>query len=136
MRERQVKPSIILTGRYAYRKIKSTEDIEMRESILMNLLVDVTDVFDVPLKTTLSPDRQHLAVLVRSIYYLVSRIKTDYGLVPIGDVVGGRDHTGVIFHLNKVQGYLNDSDAEFLVLWNYYLNNSKLFTPNDFVWNE
>lgn len=136
MRERQVKPTITLTGKYADRKINSPVDAEMRESILMTLLVDVADVFGVPLKTTLSSDRQPLSVLVRAIYYLVARIKTDYGLIPIANVAGRRDHASVIFQLRKIQGHLNDNDVEFLTLWSHYLTHSKLFTPEDFIWTE
>ena len=137
MRDRQqVKTIITLTGSYADRKINSSVDAELRERILMSLLADVSDVFEVPLKTTLSSDRQPLAVLVRGIFYLVARVKTDYGLVPIANTVGGRNHASAIFQLRKIQGYLNRNNVEFLTLWSHYLTKSKLFTPKDFIWTE
>jgi len=114
-------------------KRKASEDqINVRESILTCLLIDVADVFDVRLETVQSGNQQDLTVLVRVIFYYVAREKTDYGLWPLAVTAGRKDHAGVIRHLQLVNAYFKHKDPQFLTLWDHYLTNSRLFTHKDF----
>jgi len=104
----------------------------MREGILTGLLIDVAEVFDVPLKLIQSGDRQELTVIVRSIFYHVARCKTEFGLKQFVKTAGKKEHTSAINLLRNVEGYFKDNNSEFITLWNHYLAHSKLFTPKDF----
>lgn len=114
-------------------KKKEAEEMPyIREGVLMGLLIDVADVFNVPLKLIKAGDQQYLTVLVRAIFYYVARMKTEYGLMPMANTAGRKDHAGVIRHVKIINSYFKYKDPEFLSLWNFYLINSKLFTDKDF----
>jgi len=108
----------------------------MREGVLMGLLIDIADVFNVPVATIQSGDRQDLTVFVRSVFYHVARAKTHYGVIILAKTAGRDNHTSCVHHARKVSRYFREREPEFLALWNYYLSNSKLFTKKDFPWNE
>jgi chromosomal replication initiation ATPase DnaA len=118
------------------RKQKEAEELPfIREGVLTELLLDIADVFEVPLKTIQSGDRQDLTVLVRSFFYFIARAKTDYSLLALAKIAGRKDHASVINRLQKVDAFFKGKNAEFLALWDHYLTNSKLFTKKDFPWN-
>jgi chromosomal replication initiation ATPase DnaA len=108
------------------------EKREVREAVLTGILADVAEAFEVPLSTVVAGDQQEMTVFVRSIYYFVARIKTDYGMIPIVRIAGRKDHTGLIHHLKKIRGYIKTQNHEFISLWNHYLTVSQLFTEKDF----
>jgi chromosomal replication initiation ATPase DnaA len=129
--------TVLLMAEEKQRKRREAEELPfIRESILTGLLVDVVDVFNVPLPVMQSGDQQELTVLCRSIFYHVARMKTDYGLFPMAKVAGRKDHASVINLLNKVNAFFKESNSEFLTLWSHYLTNSKLFTSKDFPCTE
>jgi chromosomal replication initiation ATPase DnaA len=117
-------------------KIKRKREAEelpyTREAILTSLLIDVADAFNVPLKIIKAGDQQQLTVLVRTLFYYVARMKTDYGLKSLAWTAGRKDHSGCIQQLKKVQAFFYHKDNEFLALWDHYLTNSNLFTSKDF----
>jgi chromosomal replication initiation ATPase DnaA len=113
---------------------KYADDVEiMCEGLLKGLLIDIGNVFNVPLETIQSGDYSRLTVLVRSIYYHIARAKTHYGIVLISKMAGRKDHSDCVHHTRKVIGYLKVGDPEFLSAWNHYLTSSKLFTKKDFT---
>lgn len=130
------KPSMNMLLSIAEQKLQKKKEAEelpcIRESILTNLLVDVADAFNVPLKIVKAGDQQQLTVLVRAIFYYIARYKTDYGLKSLAKTAGRKDHAGCIAQLKKVQAFMHYKEPEFISLWNHYLNNSKLFTSKDF----
>lgn len=104
----------------------------MREGVLTGLLIDIADVFNVPIETIQSGDKQELTVLVRSFFYHVARTKTHYGVVVLAKTAGRNNHAACVHHARKVKRYFKDRNTEFLTLWDHYLKHSKLFTKNDF----
>jgi hypothetical protein len=118
------------------RKRYDKESAAMREGILMGLLIDIADVFNVPIKTIQSGDRQDLTVFVRSVFYHVARAKTHYKINSLIRITGRNHHAACVHHARKVKRYFRDREPEFLALWDHYLLNSKLFTKKDFPWNE
>lgn len=118
------------------KKIEAKEMPFIREGVLTGLLIDVVDVFNVPLKAMQLGDQQELTVFCRTIFYYVARTKTAYGLIHLAKTAGRIDHVGVLSRLRIVNAFFQEKNSEFLALWDHYLTHSKLFTKKDFPWNE
>jgi chromosomal replication initiation ATPase DnaA len=105
----------------------------IRKGILTGLLIDIADVFNVPLETIQSGDQQELTVFIRSVFYYVARLKTEYGLQSLAETAGRINHAGCIHHIRKVKSFFKVQNPVFMSLWRHYLTNSKLFTSKDFT---
>ena len=123
---------LYLAGEKENRQKYAQQVADMRDGILIGLLVDIGDVFNVPIETIQSGDKQELSVLVRSIFYHIARTKTHYGIVVLAQTAGRNNHAACVHHSRKVKELFKKKDPQFLALWHHYLKHSKLFTLKDF----
>lgn len=114
------------------KEIEAEEKAYIREGVLTGLLIDVADAFHVKLETVQSGQKKQLTVAVRTIFYYVARIQTEYPLYQLAIISGRKEHSVCLKHLAMVYDCFKRSDDEFLSYWNHYLANSKLFTSKDF----
>lgn len=115
-------------------KIKRDEEDMKRKAGLSPELVltDICQALGEPLIKVTSKSRKREYVLCRMIYFYVMRRKTRVTLVAMGEAAGGRDHTTAIHSIQAAKDYLDTRESEFMKAWDDYLDNSQLFTRNDF----
>jgi chromosomal replication initiator protein len=77
---------------------------------LDNVLQSVAAVFGVTVDRILGRDRSQDVVLPRQIVMYLLRVEADYSLPQIGDALGGRDHTTVMYGCEKVADLLERDD--------------------------
>ena len=73
------------------------------------ILNAVARAFNLSVERLLSPDRSHAVALPRQIAMYLMR-ETDASLPQIGQVLGGRDHTTVMYACEKIAGLLEQDD--------------------------
>ena len=73
------------------------------------ILNAVAKAFNLPIERLLSPDRSHAVALPRQIAMYLMR-EASASLQQIGQVLGGRDHTTVMYACEKVAGLLEQDD--------------------------
>src|SRR5271157_2331486 len=73
------------------------------------ILKAVAKAFNLPIERLLSPDRSHVVALPRQIAMYLMR-EASASLPQIGQVLGGRDHTTVMYACEKVAGLLEQDD--------------------------
>lgn len=96
------------------------------------ILTDVCVSLSEKIEDVQSSKRTAALAKCRKVYCFVSRMKTPCTFKRIAAMIGGRDHTTAIHHVNEVKGFLKVKDPEFMMVWDLYLENSKLFNRNDF----
>jgi chromosomal replication initiator protein len=69
----------------------------------------VARTFNLSVEQLLSPDRSHAVVLPRQIAMYLMR-ETNVSLPQIGQALGGRDHTTVMYACEKVADLLESDD--------------------------
>jgi len=77
---------------------------------LDNVLQSVSDVFGVTIDRILGRDRSQDVALPRQIAMYLLREEANYSLPQIGDALGGRDHTTVMYACDKVADLLERDD--------------------------
>jgi chromosomal replication initiator protein len=77
---------------------------------LDNVLQSVAAVFGVPIDRLLGRDRSQDIALPRQIAMYLLREEANYSLPQIGDALGGRDHTTVMYACDKVADLLERDD--------------------------
>ena len=70
----------------------------------------VADTFGVTLQRIMSPDRSREVALPRQIAMYLLREDTNYSLPQIGNALGGRDHTTIMYGCDKVTDLLERDD--------------------------
>ena len=70
----------------------------------------VADVFDVPLERMLGRDRSREVALPRQIAMYLLREEANISLPQIGNALGGRDHTTVMYGCEKIADLLERDD--------------------------
>jgi chromosomal replication initiator protein len=70
----------------------------------------VADAFGVELERMLSRDRSRQVALPRQIAMYLLREESNISLPQIGDVLGGRDHTTVMYGCDKIADLLERDD--------------------------
>ena len=70
----------------------------------------VADAFGVSVDQILARDRSRAVALPRQIAMYLLREEARISLPQIGDVLGGRDHTTVMYACDKVSGLLEEDD--------------------------
>jgi chromosomal replication initiation ATPase DnaA len=123
---------VFLANEKESRRRKVLFEREKKKNYLSELLVDIANVFEVDLQEVLTGDSHGGPVMVRKIFYYISRKKGDYGYKAMAKAAGRTDHATCIYHIRKVEAYLKVKDPDFLALWDHYLANSKIYTKNDF----
>src|SRR3990170_2827847 len=98
----------------------STELVEMTLAELMprgsmltpdRIISAVADHFGIDEDRLLSRDRSRQVALPRPVAMFLIREETDASPPPIGDVLGGRDHTPVMYGCDKIAARLETDDA-------------------------
>jgi chromosomal replication initiator protein len=77
---------------------------------LDNVLQSVSEVFGVTIDRILGRDRSQEVALPRQIAMYLLREEANYSLPQIGDALGGRDHTTVMYACDKVADLLERDD--------------------------
>jgi chromosomal replication initiator protein len=77
---------------------------------LDNVLQSVSEVFGITVDRLLGRDRSHDVALPRQIAMYLLREEANYSLPQIGDALGGRDHTTVMYACDKVADLLERDD--------------------------
>jgi chromosomal replication initiator protein len=72
---------------------------------LDNVLQSVSEVFGVTIDRILGRDRSQDVALPRQIAMYLLREEANYSLPQIGDALGGRDHTTVMYACDKLRIY-------------------------------
>jgi chromosomal replication initiation ATPase DnaA len=113
---------------------KKQEEVDRKlEEIYMNdLLNDIADVFKVDIAFVKNGDKQQLTVLIRQFFCYIARKKKNCQHNHMAPVIGRQNHSTCIHLIKKTEALFAIRDSNFLDLWNHYLRNSKLYTPNDF----
>lgn len=70
----------------------------------------VAGAFGVTVQNLIGPDRRQEVVLPRQIAMYLLREETKYSLPKIGEAMGGRDHTTVMYACQKVTDMLERDD--------------------------
>jgi chromosomal replication initiator protein len=70
----------------------------------------VADAFGVTVQNLVGPDRRQEVVLPRQIAMYLLRVEANYSLPKIGEALGGRDHTTVMYACQKVTDLLERDD--------------------------
>jgi len=77
-----------------------------------HILKEVSRYYSIPLDKLISPKRAHDIAHPRQIAMFLAHELTESSLPKIGDKMGGRDHTTVIYAIKKVSALINkDKDA-------------------------
>lgn len=111
---------------------KDKEFLEKGKHSPEKILEDICEVFEKSIDVVISKKREREIVRCRQILCYIARTKTVYSYKSIGQAIGGRDHTTVIHSLQAIQDLFDSKDSNFLLSWDHYLDNSKLFTKADF----
>jgi chromosomal replication initiator protein len=75
-----------------------------------NVMAQVADSFGVSVENLIGPDRRQEVVLPRQIAMYLLREEANYSLPKIGEALGGRDHTTVMYACQKVTDLLERDD--------------------------
>jgi chromosomal replication initiator protein len=75
------------------------------------IMSQVAGAFGVTIQNLLSHDRRHEVVLPRQIAMFLMREEANYSLPKIGEAMGGRDHTTVMYACQKVTDLLERDDT-------------------------
>jgi chromosomal replication initiator protein len=70
----------------------------------------VADAFGVTVQNLVGPDRRQEVVFPRQIAMYLLRVEANYSLPKIGEALGGRDHTTVMYAVQKVTDLLERDD--------------------------
>jgi len=120
----------------ALKKLKKKEQQEverkLEEKYMADLLNDIANVFEVNVSMIKNGDKQQLTVLVRQIFCYIARKKKNCQHTHMAPVIGRQNHSTCIHLIKKVEALFAIRDSDFIDLWNHYLQNSKIYTPNDF----
>jgi chromosomal replication initiator protein len=75
-----------------------------------DVMAQVADSFGVSVENLIGPDRRQEVVLPRQIAMYLLREEANYSLPKIGEALGGRDHTTVMYACQKVTDMLERDD--------------------------
>jgi len=103
------------------------------EKGMENLLADIAVVFNIDLALIKDGETMHMCAVVRKIFYYIGHTKHNYPYKIMSKIAGRIDHSHVSYHIKRVKNFLMVKDPDFIVLWNHYLENSKLYTKKDFL---
>lgn len=123
------------------RQQKKEEIIQRREEArsgrfshtLSEILTDVCNVFNIPVKKIKSADRSEDFNRCRQIFYYVARLKTKYPFRHMANLINRSNHSTAWHGYNTVKDWLDVDDPSFIPYWKYYIHNSSLYLPEDFV---
>lgn len=91
------------------------------------ILNDVCKVFDVDKEYVIMPKRDTKRVMIRFIYCYVAKIKTKSHLKEIGEVIGGKDHTTILYAITEAKRCIRDNDPDFMEFWDWYRSKSEVW---------
>ena len=94
---------------------------------LNEILADVCNAMEQPMKKVVSKDRHREFVTCRQIYCYVARLHTKHSLLDISVVVGYDDHTTIIANNKKITNFLRHKDPIFLEYWDKYTEISEIW---------
>jgi len=112
-----------LTRVVAYTSLTNSKpDLELAKTVLKDILVDdkegkistqkilkeVSKYFSIPINDIISSKRSQLISHARQIAMFLSRELTSSSLPRIGKAFGNRDHTTVIYAINKISSLINN----------------------------
>lgn len=95
------------------------------------ILEDVCQVFGYEIERVRGKRRSEGLVLCRRFYCYLCCMKTKFSLNETALELKCH-HASVIYHRDVVKNFLQVKDSEFMVHWQYFIHNSKLFVENDF----
>ena len=97
----------------------------------VTILNDICEVLNKDIMIVCSPSRKTEHVRCRFILsYICDRLNVA-PLTKVGQLIN-RDRTSVMNGRDTVKDYLDSNDSQFMPHWQRYLNNSEIFTPEDF----
>lgn len=94
---------------------------------LNEILVDVCNAMEQPLKKVVGKDRHREIVTCRQIYGYVARLHTKHSLWEISVVVGYDNHTTIIANNKKIRGFIKQKDPIFMESWDKYTERSEIW---------
>lgn len=98
---------------------------------LEEILHDVCTVQGQKINEVMSVSRRLELVICKRLFYFIARRKTHHSTKYIGRFMNS-DHTTVLHHSQTVTDYLKVKEPKWMIIWEHYLQNSKLFNKNDF----
>lgn len=114
------------------KKVKRQKLLMNQKSALPAVLKDICQVFNVDIVKVIEGDQHEGPELCRDFFSFICRRKTKSSFLTIAKQMGCINHSSAFYHHKKVKGFLKIKDPDFMPYWNYYLENSKLFTKKDF----
>lgn len=111
---------------------KELQKQKEEEKSMEVLLADVASVFNIDLVLIKEGETMHMCAVVRKIFYYIGHTKHNYPYKVMAKVAGRLDHSHVSYHIKRVKNFLKVKDPDFIVLWDHYLENSKLYSKKDF----
>lgn len=94
---------------------------------LEEILEDCCDILGQDLEMVKSPQKHQKLVICRTIFCWAACKYKRYSLNEIGEALGGRDHTTVIYSREKAKSFLSVNDDKFMDQFNNYVFNSRLY---------
>jgi chromosomal replication initiation ATPase DnaA len=94
---------------------------------LNEILADVCNAMEQPIKKVVSKDRHREIVTCRQIYGYIARLHTKHSLWDISVVVGYDDHTTIISNNKKIRNFIKQKDPIFMESWDKYTEKSEIW---------
>jgi chromosomal replication initiator protein len=121
---RELEGALIRVAAYAS-LTRSETTLEMAQNVLQSLLPNISEArissdlivsvaaeyFDVSTEEISSPSRSRPLVNARQVAMYLCRELTDLSLIKIGERFGGRDHSTVVFAVNKVRQQMQQRES-------------------------
>jgi chromosomal replication initiation ATPase DnaA len=98
-----------------------------KELSLAEIFEDCCMIFNQKPEVVNTTCRKGDLVSIRRIFCYVSYKISKYNLREIGEFLNCMDHTSVIHNRNKVIGFLKVQDPKFIVQWQFYTSNSRIW---------
>jgi chromosomal replication initiator protein len=123
---RELEGALIRVAAYAS-LTRSETTLEMAQNVLQSLLPHTSEArissdliisvaaeyFDVSTEEISSPSRSRPLVNARQVAMYLCRELTDLSLIKIGERFGGRDHSTVVFAVNKVRQQMQQRESSY-----------------------
>jgi chromosomal replication initiator protein len=123
---RELEGALIRVAAYAS-LTRSETTLEMAQNVLQSLLPNTSEArissdliisvaaeyFDVSTEEISSPSRSRPLVNARQVAMYLCRELTDLSLIKIGERFGGRDHSTVVFAVNKVRQQMQQRESSY-----------------------
>ncbi len=113
--------------------LANEDRVNRKPPTLQEAFDEMLSIFDLTRGEVCNARRYRKYVMYRQLFSYVAPILTRTSLEEVGDFLGGFHHSTISNHRSDVKNWIEDGDATFMPIWNYYRIESDLwnrFNPN------